>query len=194
MLNSAHASQHGYRFDGLYRVDSYWRGRGKDGFYVWRYRLVRLEGQPPLGQREDDAGQGVSTTLPGTRTPDCADVTVSRVIRNTAVGRQVKQLHSFAYQVCGVGLETPSGPYAECCHIRPLGRPHDGPYTPDNIPCLCPNCHVLFDAHAIAIDDDLTIREIGEQMRTAKEHPVDVTHIQYHRHLGPQISDGQPTP
>ena len=28
----------GYRYDGLYRIENYWKDRGKDGHIVWRYR------------------------------------------------------------------------------------------------------------------------------------------------------------
>jgi putative restriction endonuclease len=32
----------GYRYDGLYRVNDYWRERGWSGFYIWRYRLIKI--------------------------------------------------------------------------------------------------------------------------------------------------------
>ena len=44
--------------------------------------------------------------------------------------------------------------HAEICHIKPLGRPHNGPDVPENILCLCPNCHVLLDEYSLWIDDD----------------------------------------
>lgn len=46
---------------------------------------------------------------------------------------------------------------SEGAHVRPLGIPHNGPDTLDNILCLCPNCHVLFDGHALTIRSDGTI-------------------------------------
>ena len=39
---SPYSPDRGYRYDGLYRVEDYWRERGRSGFYVWRYRLVKL--------------------------------------------------------------------------------------------------------------------------------------------------------
>jgi len=55
--------------------------------------------------------------------------------------------------------------YAECCHIRPLGRPHNGSDTLDNVLCLCANCHVLFDKRALLIADDLSIVGSSQQLR-----------------------------
>ena len=41
---SAHGPEEGYRYDGLYRVESYWQEPGHRGYLVWRYRLIRWEG------------------------------------------------------------------------------------------------------------------------------------------------------
>ena len=32
----------GYRYDGLYRVEDYWRDTGRSGHTIWRFRLVKL--------------------------------------------------------------------------------------------------------------------------------------------------------
>jgi hypothetical protein len=48
------------------------------------------------------------------------------------------RLYDFTCQICGTRLATPAGAYAEICHIKPLGRPHNGPDVPENILCLCP--------------------------------------------------------
>ena len=39
---SPYAPAAGYRYDGLYRVDDYWREIGKAGFAIWRFRLVKI--------------------------------------------------------------------------------------------------------------------------------------------------------
>lgn len=38
---SAFAPVEGYRYDGLYHVDSYWQEKGVSGFLVWRFRFVK---------------------------------------------------------------------------------------------------------------------------------------------------------
>jgi len=40
-LHSPYSPAFGYRYDGLYQVADYWRERGRSGFYIWRYRLVK---------------------------------------------------------------------------------------------------------------------------------------------------------
>ena len=37
------------------------------------------------------------------------------------------------HQMCGIRLEGFAGPYAEAAHVRPLGSPHNGPDTLNNI-------------------------------------------------------------
>ena len=32
----------GYRYDGLFIVDDYWRETGRFGFRIWRYRLIKM--------------------------------------------------------------------------------------------------------------------------------------------------------
>lgn len=41
----------GYRYDGLYVVDDYWRERGRSGFLIWRFRLVKLPPVPAIEPR-----------------------------------------------------------------------------------------------------------------------------------------------
>src|SRR5262249_17266605 len=40
--HSPYAPAAGYRYDGLYGVADYWREVGKAGFYIWRFRLIKL--------------------------------------------------------------------------------------------------------------------------------------------------------
>lgn len=178
-LSSPFAPTQGYRYDGLYRIDDYWSEKGRDGFSVWRFHLTRLEGQPPIGTLES-----ISTLPSGVEQPPRSTAPVSRVIRSTQIGNTAKELYDCRCQVCGTRLETPSGAYAESCHIKPLGKPHNGPDTLDNVLCLCPNCHVLFDMHAISIQDNLVISETGNKLILRGEHKISQDYLDYHRKLG----------
>jgi putative restriction endonuclease len=108
---------------------------------------------------------------------------VLRIVRDTAVSRRVKALHDFKCQVCGTRLECEGGPYAEAAHIRALGEPHNGPDVIENVLCLCPNHHVLFDYGTISIADDYSL--IGQQgrLRTLNDHAIDRAHIEYQRKM-----------
>jgi putative restriction endonuclease len=90
------------------------------------------------------------------------ETTVLRIVRDTRQARRIKELYDYRCQMCGVRLEGLAGPYAEAAHIRPLGSPHNGPDTPENILCLCPNHHVLFDHGGIALDRLEACRKASE--------------------------------
>ena len=165
----------GYRYDGLYLVTDYWPDVGVDNFRVWRFRLERLpDGGPGAGRVAEPASlfSVVSERREGF---------VSRLVRDPAVVLHVKRLHGHCCQVCGRAVETPAGPYAEGAHIRPLGRPHDGPDVPENVLCLCPNHHVAFDRWAFALADDLSLVGLPGRLRTVRDHALDPAHAAYHR-------------
>jgi hypothetical protein len=111
---------------------------------------------------------------------------VIRVARSSAVVEHVRTLHDRQCQLCGVRLMTANGPYAEGAHIRPLGGEHRGRDTPDNVLCLCPNCHVRFDTGALVIRDDLGIwdqvrRRVLGTLRCDPRHKLDPDALAYHR-------------
>ena len=80
-------------------------------------------------------------------------LTVNRFIRDTKTTRLVKEKYERRCQICGTRIEIQPGVfYAEAHHLKPLGRGHKGPDVQDNILCLCPNHHALFDYFAIFLD------------------------------------------
>lgn len=167
----------GYRYDGLYRVDSHWHEVGKSGFKIWRYRLEKLDTVQPVPARP-----GTATALVGGNpTPVRRSSTVQRVVRDTKQAKEVKKYYDHCCQVCATRITTASGPYAEAAHIRPLGEPHNGPDTPDNLLCLCPNHHVMFDLGVFAIQDDLSLIGIDGKLHLKKGHLVSLAHLRYQR-------------
>lgn len=108
---------------------------------------------------------------------------VLRIVRDTAVSRRVKALHDFQCQVCGLRLECEGGPYSEAAHIRPLGAPDDGPDVIENVLCLCPNHHVLFDYGAISIADDFSLIGYKGKLRTLSTHQIDPAHLAHQRKI-----------
>ena len=173
-----HAPATGYRYDGLFWVDSHWFAPGKSGHKIWRYKLLAIEScDLPRYEVED------SITAPaGENTePRRAKISVQRIVRETALAKWVKYHHRHTCQVCGIRLETGGGPYMEAAHIRPLGRPHNGPDTWDNLLCLCPNHHVMFDQGAFSIAEDFELIGINDRLRIKKGHDIGVQHLAYHR-------------
>jgi putative restriction endonuclease len=173
-LDSQYAPRSGYRYDGLYLVDDYWQETGKSGFRVWRYRLIKL---PSIPTRADTVSEAPATYSATQR----RETTVLRLVRDTAQARQLKALYDYRCQICGTRLEGLAGPYAEAAHIRPLGAPHNGPDTQDNILCLCPNHHVLFDHGGVAVADDLSLLVEEGRLTVHPEHQINKEYLRYHR-------------
>jgi putative restriction endonuclease len=164
----------GYRYDGLFRVEDYWRDTGRSGHTIWRFRLVKLTSTPALSDRMSETRE---LYLPA---PQHA-TTVVRIVRDTQQARAIKALYDYRCQICDIRLEGSAGPYAEAAHIRPLGAPHSGPDTLDNLLCLCANHHVLFDYGGVAIADDLSLLGIGGRLIVKPGHAINIEHIRYHR-------------
>jgi putative restriction endonuclease len=172
---SPFAPESGYRYDGLYRVEDFWSETGKSGFRVCRFRLVGLEfALPPQSGPADGVRSSAGP-------PERVAQTLLRVVRDTALSRQTKHLYNFTCQVCGSRLVGPAGPYAEAAHIRPLGQPHNGPDSLDNLLCLCPNHHVLFDLGAFQIADDFSLIGLAGRLQVLSGHTISLDHIRYHR-------------
>jgi putative restriction endonuclease len=174
---SAFAPKSALRYDGLYYVEDADHVVGKSGFRIWRFTLRRQDAAVPPWRNIAD-----TPPLP----PEVKQVTVLRVIRNTATVREVKEIHDYRCQICELRLDTPAGPYAEGAHIKPLGAPHRGPDTLDNLLCLCPNHHLLFDVGAITVADDMTLIGTFGKLRMVPRHLINVEYIRYHRtHYAP---------
>jgi len=81
------------------------------------------------------------------------ETTIYRILRDTALSREVKIAHNFECQLCSMTIQLGDGSYyAEAHHVKPLGRPYNGPDTIDNIICVCPNCHVLLYYKVIKLE------------------------------------------
>ncbi|WP_019557616.1 YDG/SRA domain-containing protein [Thiomicrorhabdus arctica] len=169
-------------YAGLYRVDDYWQNITSLGKAFWQYRLIKLEDGSKARGVEEDKGEY-------DRKVQRIEALVQRQVRDSRLSKQVKKIYGYKCQICGEALETKAGLYAEGAHIKPLGFPHDGSDALNNILCLCPNHHVLFDNGGITIEDDYTINDISGKRQghrllfKGSEHPIDIENIRYHRRL-----------
>jgi putative restriction endonuclease len=170
--------QRTYRYDGLYLVERWWVDRGKSGFRIYRFALRKIDDKPistPAGELPLPASN---------QEPDRVKSYTTRIVRDTLAAEAVKDAHQHVCQTCATRIERPGGAYAQGAYIRPLGRPHNGPDTADNILCLCPNCHVLFDGWAFAIEDDGTlIGALSGCLFEVETHIINRQHLRYHRRL-----------
>jgi len=170
--------QRTYRYDGLYLVERWWVDRGKSGFRIYRFALRKIDDKPistPVGELPLPASN---------QEPDRVKSYTTHIVRDTLAAEAVKDAHQHVCQTCSTRIERPGGAYAQGAYIRPLGRPHNGPDTAENILCLCPNCHVLFDGWAFAIEDDGTlIGVLNGCLIEVETHIVNRQYLGYHRRL-----------
>lgn len=163
----------GYRYDGLFRVDSYWREKGRSGYYIWRFSLIKINIIKQFSRVEEDQPVYGETQR--------VKSTIQRIVRNTELATYVKQIYEYQCQVCRTHVVINGGLYAEAAHIQPLGRPHNGPDVLANILCLCPNHHVMFDFGGFGIADNLTLLKLDGNLFIKPNHQVLPQYLQYHR-------------
>ena len=178
-----YSPESGFRYDGLFRVESHGSKIGVDGFRIWQFRMVQIDENDPSPDAD------VATfppTAPAGGTPSRKPVQTQRIVRNTAVAQWVKELHKHMCQICGDALEVDYGFYSEGAHIQGLGKPYNGPDVVGNVLCLCPNDHVRFDNGALYLTDDLKVinalnGQVQGQLRVHAKHNIDLTYVQHHR-------------
>jgi len=168
-LTSPYAPEEGFRYDGLYIIEEYWMGKGEDGFSICRFKLNRIDKKSDKPEKEERKPKPVRR----------ASTIVTRLIRDSKESQWVKDLYDYQCQICETTIKIPLGKYAEGAHIHPVGRPHEGPDVRENILCLCPNCHVLFDKHALTILGDLTIKEAKKKLHVKPSHKIGSTYLEY---------------
>lgn len=112
---------------------------------------------------------------------------VDRRIRDETLVRELKELYDDTCQVCGDRrLQGVAAGYSEVHHIKPLGRPHDGPDEKSNMLVLCPNHHADFDNGVIVAAprthelSHLYDDSVSETLSVDEGHHPDDKYLQYH--------------
>ncbi len=77
--------------------------------------------------------------------PGKKEITIMKVVRNTRLARLYKINKKFICEICGLKpfIQKNGEPYAEADHIKPLGGKTNGLDSPENIRCLCAQCHAI---------------------------------------------------
>lgn len=154
--NSKDSQSYQERHDLFYST----KGVGEGRWGLWSYLTPPAADLPP---------EAVSPYA----TPGKTLVKTYRILRDTALARNLKIAHDNRCQICGTRLLAKNGQgYSEAHHIKPLGAPHHGPDSPDNIIVLCPNHHAQMDLGAISIS-------LG-QIKLISGHAISQEFIDYH--------------
>jgi hypothetical protein len=73
--------------------------------------------------------------------------------------------------ICGTKLQVGRDKfYTEAAHIKPLGKPHNGPDVAKNMLVLCPNHHLQFDSGMLCFE------KVGEDFRLVSRVRNDLLH------------------
>ncbi|MDH5019019.1 HNH endonuclease [Halobacterium rubrum] len=185
------SEQGNWTFEGQVEVISY-SYTPSEGRYVYEFELEFAEAnnEGKTGTELNHSNSEVETT-PDINQPKRAETSVSRIIRNTELARRLKEKYDHRCQVCGDQRRgTLDGLYSECHHIRPLGRPHNGPDEASNLLVLCPNHHADFDYGNISVDpDSLEIEHDyedetdGGELTLRDDHELSKAALRYHNQL-----------
>jgi len=138
----------------------------------------------------------IENVLPKKPKPKAKQILTERVVRDTVMIRKLKDKHKFRCQICGKSIKTSNNPkefYAEGHHLEPLSLNKNSPRNVDvegNIIILCPNHHIEFQKHVIAIDisDCETILHLdktsnkfhSKKIKGLNIHTIEKEFIAYH--------------
>jgi putative restriction endonuclease len=180
----------GYRYCGLYEVIDHWVTHGREHFRVCQFHLRKLApGQTPSPRPVMPKAAGETKVEATVR----QYVEQRRLVRDNAVARRVKELYAHTCQICqGRLVISPAGEaYSEAAHIKPVGKPHEGPDVLANLLCLCPNCHVLFDRGALLIADDFRVVDVLREkvegsLHVVVDHGIEQEFLRHHRARWPE--------
>lgn len=166
----------GYLYAGLYSVIDAWEEVGKSGFKICRFRLVysgTSNSRKSIEEIELDHSVKEKRRKSGT---------VLRVIRDSKISSDLKNLYNHHCQVCNTAIKTKSGFYSEGAHIKPIGKPHNGDDSIANLLCLCPNHHVMFDKGSFSIKENLDLIGVENgKLNMNQKHKIDKENLNYHR-------------
>jgi len=96
-------------------------------------------------------------TLSSTQPPEKVERIVSRIVRNPKIALLVKEQHGYVCEVCGKEpfMQKNGKFYAEADHIQPLGGDTHGLDTPENMRCLCAQCHAVITHGSVKVIKEL---------------------------------------
>ena len=107
----------------------------------------------------------------------------TRPVTGSKAAQRVKALYDNSCQVCGQAVPVLGKRYCEAVPIRPLGDPHQGSDSVDNMLCLCPNHRVMFEYGTFGVGDDHSLLGIRlyRRLQLSPEHGLDEHNLRYHR-------------
>lgn len=137
-----------------------------------RLRRFPTSPQYAVDTEEPDASTVASSSGTDAAAPERRTREVTRIVRDSALARRVKEASGYRCQLCGAEpIELPKGTYyAEAHHLHPLGQ--DGPDVEANMVRVCPACHVKLDYGVVTVTHETLARHSAS--------PVGEAFVAYH--------------
>lgn len=177
-----HQTSPGYSYDGLYRVTRYGKYEIDDA-EVYLFLIEAIAGMvpdkyEPRVQPSDfvehpllDEDLPQKSMPEGNPAPERILSTALRIKRQRNIAQWIYDHYERVCQACGdESLHTPTGRIAEAAHIRALGGDAAGSDDVNNVLCLCPTCHRLFDRGGLIITDELKVARFN--MNTGGDYTI----------------------
>jgi len=94
-------------------------------------------------------------------------------------GVELRRIYKDQCQVCGEGSYVAGRPLVEVAHIMPFSR--GGKSTINNMLCLCPNHHRMFDSGMFSIQNDFRLIGLPGELNVHPRHLIDSFSLKFHR-------------
>jgi hypothetical protein len=108
-------------------------------------------------------------------------VQITRVVRDTAKTRKLKEIYEYRCQVCNERIEISQTKfYAEVHHIRPLGGKHKGLDEESNMIVVCPTHHAYFDFGIPRFSSANRVKIGSEIFALSNKHELNKRNLDYH--------------
>ncbi|MFB7256068.1 YDG/SRA domain-containing protein [Streptomyces nojiriensis] len=146
----------GYRYRGLFKAADHWMTVGQEGFRICQFKLIKIASGEVLAPQPVDPLAGAETAF---EEQARRYISQDRLVRDSKVVAAVKKMYDNTCQICRARLivSVEGEAYSEAAHIQAVGKPHFGDDRIENVLCLCPNCHALFDRGALQLTDELSV-------------------------------------
>lgn len=127
----------------------------------------------------------------GNQTTKRREATRENIVRDETLIRRLKNLYEETCQICGDRrLQGQNEGFSHVHHLMPLGKPHNGPDTPENVLVVCPNHHEDFENGMLSIDpqtleiDHYYEDEVsGRTIETRGDHDIGPQYLAYHNQV-----------
>jgi hypothetical protein len=111
--------------------------------------IDRFEKPPPLAVVIEVPAEASNEWIDQEESDEAVErrqIEIQAQVRDRKKAAALKQFYDNTCAVCGVRLQVGEARfYSEASHIKPVGKPHDGPDKASNMLVLCPNHHLQFD-------------------------------------------------